>query len=89
MGELRSEEVMDAVRCEDAAMAAAEGSSAESRGVLPSGMVCCMYVGEAFFGVELIQNAFLDPLRMSPVPEADWGGGAVETGEETPSCWLL
>lgn len=79
------------MRCEEAAIAAADGSSDDSLGVLPSGMVgCCIKVGEAFFGVELSQKPFLvEVLRVGMVAEVTCcDGGADVVGDDNAS-WLL
>lgn len=71
---------MEAVRWEEAAMAAAEGSRfALSFSVLPSGIDCGMWVGELFLGVEP-RKSFLENVRERLLPVFS-GCGCVTGGE--------
>ena len=77
---------MEAVRCDDAATAAAEGSRLELSGTdLPSGIDCGICVGELVFGVGFSHRPFLESLR--PKLLVFSGGGCRVTGELMPS-WV-
>jgi hypothetical protein len=64
-GDICCPPVIEAVRCEDAAIAAAEGSRDElSTSVRPSWIV-----GEGFFGVEPRNSFLVENFRDRPLPD--------------------
>ena len=88
LGDIWGPPVIVAVRCDDAASAAAEGSNEElSSSVRPSWIV-----GEGFFGAELRTNFFVESLRCMlgpPDPEFKLGGDVTCCSWGVGSgCWL-
>ena len=78
--------LMDAVRCDDAATAAADGSRLELSPMLRfSGMDCWACVGELLLGVLPSHSLFVENLRDKLLP-VDFSVGACDTiGDMTSS----
>ena len=71
--------LIDAVRCEEPAIAAADGSNVEvSLKDLPSGMDCWTWVGELVLGVEPPGNSFFERVL---VRLPDFSGWATTGGD--------
>lgn len=66
--------LMEAVRWEEAATAAAEGSRLEPSAIgFPSGMDWDRWVGELFFGIAPRKSLLVENLRDKPVTVFSWG----------------
>ena len=84
--------LMEGIRCDAAAAAAAEGSRFEASAIgFPSGIDGGMWVGELFFGVEPRNSLLVENLRDSP--PLGFSCGTCDTIEGTmssgPLFWRL